>query len=265
MKNKILILIIASMFILFAMPFVSAESAFYQSLQDLDFKIPILNADNSPVDQSVNCSINIKYPNQTILVSNALMTYNVGYYNYTISGSQLNTFGQYSAEVYCTDTINNGYSTYIFEVNPLGQNISPVRIAIYILFLILCLIIAVLSIRMIIYNEYEKDKLNYSKLYYDKQTNELTYYLKLLKRKLWIVGVFGLYLSFLVFVAILDNLVFSLSLTDLYDILNNFMQILLWGLIPFTIFWIGYVIVFLYKSTVESMRYQFGSFGGRER
>jgi hypothetical protein len=84
--------------------------------------------------------------------------------------------------------------------------------------------------------------------------------LKMLKKKIWIAGAFGIYLSILLFLALLNQLVFSLGISELNDILNSTMIILGWGLIPFSLFWLGYIIVFFYKSTENILQYQFGGF-----
>jgi NADH:ubiquinone oxidoreductase subunit 3 (subunit A) len=72
---------------------------------------------------------------------------------------------------------------------------------------------------------------------------------------------FGLYISLIIFSAILTQLVFGMGLMDLFNFLVNFNQVLLWGLIPFVIFWIVYIILYFYKSTEEALRWQFGGTG----
>ena len=51
-------------------------------------------------------------------------------------------------------------------------------------------------------------------------------------------------------------------MSELNSLLGNAVIVLGWGLIPFIIFWIVYVILYLYRSTVDILRYQFGGIGG---
>jgi Na+/H+-dicarboxylate symporter len=108
----------------------------------------------------------------------------------------------------------------------------------------------------------QKDELSGSKLYEVKKRSEVKFYLNLLKKKMWIVGVFGIYLSILLFLSLLSQLTYSLGISELTDILQIVVQVLGWCLIPFIIFWMVYVILFLWKSTVDILKYQFGGFRG---
>jgi hypothetical protein len=84
--------------------------------------------------------------------------------------------------------------------------------------------------------------------------------IKILKNKLWIVGVFGVYLSLFILVGFLNQLTFILGLTEITELLIQATIVLGWGFIPFVLFWIGYIIIFIYKATEETLKYQFGGF-----
>jgi hypothetical protein len=62
----------------------------------------------------------------------------------------------------------------------------------------------------------------------------------------------------LLFVSLFNQLVYNLGFMDLDTILSNVVIVMSWGLIPFVIFWIGYLIITVYKTTEKVMRHQFG-------
>lgn len=149
---------------------------------------------------------------------------------------------------------------YGFWVKPNGEDFTSVEISIYIFFLLLCLLIIFFSVRLINNNTVEKDQVEEYKLYEIRKRNEFTYLLKVLKKKTWIIGVFGIYLSLLLFFTILNQLVFNLGLDDLNEIIKYIVLLLSWGLIPFVLFWIVYTIIFVYTTTKNVLKYQFGGF-----
>ena len=51
-----------------------------------------------------------------------------------------------------------------------------------------------------------------------KKRHEFLYYISILKKKFWIIGVFGVYLSLLIFTALLDQLIYNLGLNDLHNV-----------------------------------------------
>jgi len=138
--------------------------------------------------------------------------------------------------------------------------VNPVQMSIYIFFLLVCLVVTFLSIKLIKNNPVGQDKLDSNKLYEMKKLHELQFYFTLIKRKLWIFGAFGIYLSLFLFITLLNQIVYDLGLSQLSNLLINFVQIMAWGLIPFVLFWIGYLIVFFYKSTEEVIKQEFGRF-----
>jgi hypothetical protein len=181
-----------------------------------------------------------------------------GYQSYNFSDTSL--VGEYIITGVCDEnSLVKGWS-YNFDVTPSGGNFDGVAISVYIFFLLICLIITYYSSNLIIKNRLSNDKITNQQLYEIHKKRELDFYIKILKRKLWIVGVFGVYLSFLVFVALLNQLVYNLGLSDLNEILNNLFIILAWGLIPFVLFWLGYIVIYFYKSTEEILKFQFGGF-----
>lgn len=116
--KKIIILMLA---IILVLPLIIAEPSYvYKINSPINLKVPILNPDNSLTNSSTLCRITIKYPNETILVNNSLMTYNVGYYNYTIES--IDTLGEFTTFVNCNDGINFGFTSFSFEITPNGTD-----------------------------------------------------------------------------------------------------------------------------------------------
>ena len=250
MKNKILLSLIFSIFLI---SFASASIDFLGEFTQ--------NTCITIIQTCTTCTYNnftsvVLPQNSTQLLGEIAMTKTGSTYTYSFCNTSY--LGEYIINGHGDDNGIDAPWNYKLTISPNGETIDPVQISIYIIFLLICLTIAFFSIRMVKNNEYEKDKLDYANMYERRKVSELSFYLRLLKRKMWIVGVFGCYLSIVLFVSILTQLVYNLGLTDLYSILSNLIQVLLWGLIPFCIFWIGYIILFLYKSTEQAMRYQFG-------
>lgn len=206
------------------------------------------------------CKLTIFNPDGSLLVNNGQMTYSgAAYFSYPLNSSQTHNLGEYSASAVCS-SINNVNANWEYQVTPTGKVFSKEMVTVYIFFLIVCLIITFLSARLTINNPMQKDELNQSEMYNLKKRNEIKFYLSLLKKKMWIIGVFGIYLSILAFTGLLGQLFYSLGITELVTIAINASQILAWGLIPFIIFWIAYLIIFFYTSTAETLKYQFGGF-----
>ncbi len=146
------------------------------------------------------------------------------------------------------------------NVTPNGTILTSVHISIYIFFLLICLVITYLSFKITRDNSMQKDELDESQMYQLKKRNEVKFYLELMKKKLWIVGLFGIYLSLLLAVVILNQLVYNLGLGELNEILISIAQIMLWGSIPFVLFWFVYILIYFFKSTTVIMRWQLGRF-----
>ena len=199
-------------------------------------------------------------PNSTVISIDSSMIQNGTTFNYIFCNTtelgeyQVNGIGDLNG----VNTIWN----YNFEITPNGFTLSLGQIFVYSLFLILCLALVFLSSKLISNSPPSKDPLINSKLYEMKKRNEFLYYVSVLKSKMWIAGLFGIYLSMLLFLVLSNQLVYNLGFSDLNEILKNIVIIATWGLIPFGVFWIGYTIIVFYKTTERIMRYQFG--GNRE-
>ena len=137
-------------------------------------------------------------------------------------------------------------------------DLSLSQTLVYLYFLSLCLTVTYLSARLFINNKMSKDTMTESQMYEKSKSNRFIYYMNILQRKLWIVGLFGIYLSLFVFSSLLEAVIVNMGLTDIDSILSYVNLGLAYGFIPFTIFWLGYIIITFYQSTVNIMKYQFG-------
>jgi hypothetical protein len=208
-----------------------------------------------------SCTISsVTYPDATIIVSDEVMTKRTSDFNYTLLPNQTTELGTYTVKGYCyAGTLVNPF-IYELTVANSSREFSLGDILVYSFFLLFCLLVLYFSSRLVMDNSLSKDPLMNSKLYEVKKTNEFLYYVNILKTKLWVVGIFGIYLSLLLFLVLLNQLVYNLGFMDLNTILQPIILIISWGLVPFVIFWIGYLIITFYLTTTKVMEYQFGGF-----
>lgn len=260
--KKLIMVIMAFMFsisLLSALTEISDTQLRFKQYDTIDLKIPCY-IDGNYCDSSFNCFITSQYPGTgQLFIDHKQMTYNPSYYNYTLNSTAI--YGEYPSSISCSNTTISGKIDFIFIINPRGEEITTPYIIVYIFFLLVCIALIIFSFRLTKKNPIEKD-LNNSQLYEMKKSHEFKFYVELFKKKMWIVGVFGIYLSILIFSSLLDQLLFSIGTIEIVNLLNPFIQILMWGLIPFVLFWIGYIIIYFWKSSTEIMRYQFGNIGG---
>lgn len=184
-------------------------------------------------------------------------------YEFIVAGGNFSENTRHTIIIHCNDSVKGGYNDYSFPVTATGYEMTTVQVSIYIFFLLACLVVIFLCGWMVSANPFEKDTMNYSAMYEQKKRNNAVFYLKLIKRKLWIAGLFGVYLGTVIFIALTNQILNNLRLSDLFAFTNTLLILLLWGAIPFVIFWIIYFIIFVYKAVEETLKYQFGI--GRER
>jgi len=236
-------------------------TSIYKQNTATDIKIACFDDNNNYCTIASICKLTLISPNSSIIVNDQQMTYSGPYFNYSLTPNQVPLSGPYSVTVVCSST-NSANINWVDTVTPMGKQFALSDVLVYIFFLIICLTITIFSVRLTNSNSMQKDEMTGSKLYQVKKRSEVKFYLNLLKKKMWIIGVFGIYLSTLLFLSLLAQLTFSLGLSELTDILGIIVQILGWGLIPFIIFWVVYVIIFLWKSTEDILKYQLGGFRG---
>lgn len=232
-----------------------------QTLGKIRVGDPILLKQNCVnVTYSNITSIGVMGVNTTELITQAISMNLIsnGFQTFLFTNSSI--IGQYIVTGICDENAIPKTWSYDYEVTPSGTIVSPVQISIYIFFLLLCLFLTYYSVRLVIKNSIAKDNINDSQLYNLHKKSEFLFYLTLLKRKLWIVGLFGIYLSILIFFSILDQLVYDMGVFYISNFLNPLLLILSWGLVLFIAFWIAYIIIFFYKSLENTFKYQFGGF-----
>ena len=251
-KKVIILLLLVLLFIPFTLATIS-NFGIYKQGQDINL-----------IQICASCTYNnittVLYPNSTIAVSGVgiEMTDNGGVYNYTLSGNYTMPLGQYLVNGVGDEGGVKGEWNYYLIVNSTGKAFSGMDVSVYIFFLLVCLTVMIFSFRLVKNNTMIKDEITSGGLYELKKRSELKFYLELLKKKMWIVGVFGIYLSILMFISFFSQLIFTLGILEINMLLVSIVEVMSWGLIPFILFWIVYIIIFIYKSTEDSLRHQFG-------
>jgi hypothetical protein len=142
--KKLFLLIFVT--ILFLLPFLSAAEPSYIFKQNeaVDLKTACFTAANEYCNSSVTCKATIYYPNQSILINNQNMTWNVNYFNYSLTPSQTSILGTYPIIVNCLSNqinVSNGFSTFDYEITANG-NKPPSGIVIVLFSLLFIIILA---------------------------------------------------------------------------------------------------------------------------
>jgi len=121
--KKILLTLLIGMFLISLINLTSAQ-LYYKQSNELDLKVPCFYEDTRCSD-TAECNISFLYPNSSFLVEEQPMTNLLnGYHNYTLNKSQTSVLGEYSVSIYCIDNSGTGYSTFTFEINPTGNEIT---------------------------------------------------------------------------------------------------------------------------------------------
>jgi len=213
---------------------------------------------NAIPSSSATLNLSIYYQNGNTLIENKKATsLRPGSFNYTVTFISNEV---YKVKIFCTDGTYSYSNEGSYLITQTGNTLNTVQISIYIFFLLLCLVLVFFSIGLFKKNKFSKDVAKGKDLYEMKKRNEFTYYMTVLKKHFWIVGVFGVYLGLLVFFAILDQLVYDLGLNNLNNVIKYIVIGFSWGLIPFILFWFVWLIIVFYKSSTDILKYQFGSF-----
>lgn len=114
----------------------SGDDPFYFKTDDVvDIKIPCLE-NKTQCSSDVTCNISIVYPNGRSYVSNGLMSKNGVYYNYTINDSSV--LGDYQCIMLCTDTLNSGFGSFVFQINNIGKKIGYIMPMIVFFVVLIC-------------------------------------------------------------------------------------------------------------------------------
>jgi len=135
--KKILLTLILGMFLL---SLASAESSYtFKQGDDFTLEISMSNADLSAC-LGCTCELSLFYPNGSAMVKNAVGSNVDGFCKYTTS---TNVLGNYGGELYFTNGVDYGRSTFEFEITPSGFTNT---LGFYILILVLSLGIVIFGI-----------------------------------------------------------------------------------------------------------------------
>ena len=105
-------------FVIILSSFCFAED-YYMRGQNVNIIRACIYSSQQACNASTSCNITIKYPNTSIAVNNAPMTYASGYANY--SAGQQNILGQYNGMMFCSDGINYGYDSFSYTITDNGM------------------------------------------------------------------------------------------------------------------------------------------------
>lgn len=226
------------------------------------FAVHVFNSsDGLPITSGISCNMHLYGPNGFHVLKQNDKTVSDGFdYEFNVSGGNFSSLGIYNVNVQCNNSFSGGFEDIPFEVTPTQSDISGEMVAVYILFLLICIAITVFSVMLTIRNPMQNDEMVETKLYETKKRSNLKFYLELMKKKLWIVGLFGIYISILLFVSFLGQLTFAIGMSELTGLIRIIFYIMAWGLIPFGLFWFVYFVLYFSKSTVDIMKYEYGGF-----
>jgi hypothetical protein len=141
-------LILLGIMFLFSLALVSAEDI-YKVNSEIDIKEPCF-VNRTYCSETAECNITVNKPDGSNVVSNALMTNQIYFHNYTFGVGVLNETGDYAQTVVCREGSETGYSTGFFTVTDTGK-IIPSGIVQIVFTLIFILLMAFL-VFMVLYS-----------------------------------------------------------------------------------------------------------------
>lgn len=99
------------------------SAATYEQDKELDLKVPCIN-NNTFCSSSATCNLTILYPNSSNLVYGQAMTNAGTYHNYSLTPSQTSIIGKHTVTAVCADGSDGGYTTFTYDINPMGKEPS---------------------------------------------------------------------------------------------------------------------------------------------
>lgn len=121
-KGKVVLLMF--FLVLFTIPLASAVenevSYLIKQLETFDLKNECFN-NNTFCSSAAVCNITIFDPKGGLTVDNKVMTNQNNFHNYTISATDLNLTGDYSARQICFDGVRKGEEPFLIRVTPTGE------------------------------------------------------------------------------------------------------------------------------------------------
>jgi hypothetical protein len=244
------IYLILGVMILLSLTFVSADLGTFKVNSNISIRI-LANCSNINLTEVTN-------NNQTYIINKNMTNLGGQTFNYTFSNTSTLGIYTFSWNNPCVDCsqVSCGNS---FTVTQTGDTFSLGQIFMYLFFFIILLSITFFSVRLIKNNPFSKDIVQGKDSYDLKKRNEFLYYVNMLKQKTWILGLFGVYLSLLLFFSLSDQLLYNFGMFDLGQTIFMAVYIMTWGLVPFTLFWFIYIIFVFYNSTKDIIYYQLGA------
>ncbi|MFW6229987.1 MAG: hypothetical protein ACOC4L_03295 [Halanaerobium sp.] len=222
----------------------------------LNFFVLNTTSGNSVNDTQVDCDLFIADDNGKIIYQNNSTYDSDGYWHNNISENTFNETGTFNYGILCQDDNDRGGAVEgLLEILEIPDELDLTDIIFLIFTFSILLLMLFGSIKLVA----SKEDISYSQLASLKRKNLFSYYTAIMKNNLHIVGWFGIYLITFFLVAVINDTLFKLSLTELAEITKYLTIILGWGLIPFIIIWIVWLAVRFFMTVTYVIKYQFGS------
>lgn len=130
-------------FLILVMGLASADSDIFKVNQPANLTISCDDGTGFRCNGQVTCSFDyINYPDGSVLLAGAQMTYQNTYYNYTINDTLLNKLGTYTYCLACSDGSYSGHACGFFKVNGSGQEVTQSQVIMIILGFFIILVMA---------------------------------------------------------------------------------------------------------------------------
>lgn len=227
--KKILSILILSLFL------INCVSALVHKQNTiLDLKITCLN-DGYCSNESF-CNINILDPNANLIVTNQNMTYNITYYNYTITPTEI---GNYCVSGFCRDGELSDKIDFCFLVSTDGNELS-IQDSLVRIFLIL-FFISLLFVTYFIIKKTDFEKWNNAIIKKYQTKNIVKMVLSALLYNIMKNPYLIYYLIGLPIIMIITNLTYAYNITALVEFMNVFLFIYTVGIVIVGLIFLSYI------------------------
>lgn len=123
--------------------FVNAQDV-YKVNEEADIRVICDN--NGFCGTNAQCNVTIVYPNNSLLVSNAIMTNNNAYHNYTVGAGQNDVTGTYEVFGQCTDAGISQVFDFDYEVTGIGYKLETSDSILYFIYILAFLFVFLISL-----------------------------------------------------------------------------------------------------------------------
>lgn len=251
-----MILLLITLIILSGSALISAEEI-KDHAKDTNYDLIISS------NKAAYCSLMyINYPDGSKTLYNINLTKNLQSFSLNLASGNYSQLGKVCHGIYCASTDDSITGDVCVNVKNEIDSFNAVQLTLYIFVLLICIVGIFLSIKLITKAPIQDDDVS---MYRQYEENKFMYYIQMIKSKGYILGSFGVYLLSLLFLTILSSLFLNMGMIELNQILKYAIIVVSWGLIPFALFWLVYIIITFYKTTERILRHEFGGFRSNRR